>query len=222
MSKRLWTPLHNTFLANTRGSFTKAFTLFADTHAKLANEQTDPDIANMYNMLDPIFKDYAIIYANWQTIKGTYKGKTASLQDILENQMTEKLRVWEGAIRNVYTEDSPTEIEIFPNKRVPFLKGTYEKRIITVKVLADKLTEYAPLNAVQTQVISFYNTLESTRLKQQEKEGDVKRLSALLENQRIIVCKMIHGILGLLIFKYKDNPNDIARFFDFSLIRRTK
>ena len=222
MSKRLWAPLYNTFLANTRHSFTKALTLFADTHAKLANEQTDPDIANMYNMLDPIFRDYAIIYANWQTVKGTYKGKTASLQDILENQMTQKLRLWEGAVRNVYTEDSPTEIEIFPNKRAPFLKGTYVNRIIAIKALADKLTEYAPLNALQIQVISFYNTLESIRLRQQEKEGDVKRLSVLLENQRIIVCETMYAILGLLMFKYKSNPNDIARFFDFSLIRRTK
>lgn len=221
MATRQWIFLSNTFLVNTEGSFKKALSLFTDTHAKLRNEQADPDIAAMFAELDPVYQAYVTIYTNWEMTQGTYKGKTAGVEEILLEKMPVNLRLWEGAVRAVFPEDSPTETEIFPNKRSPFLSGTYEQRIMAVGALANKLTEYAALNATQLLVASFYNTLESTRLRQQEKEGDVKRLSTLLENQRIIVCRVMYGILGLLMHKYQTDTDDIARFFDLSLIRRT-
>lgn len=221
MATRQWIFLSNTFLVNTEGTFKKALSLFTDTHAKLRNEQADPDIAAMFAELDPVFQSYATTYANWAMVKGTYKGKTTGLEELMLEKMPLQLRKWEGGVRAVFDEDSADEVEIFPNKRSPFLNGSYEQRIAQVRALADKLTEYAALSATQVLVESFYNTLESTRLRQQEKEGDVKRLSVLLENQRIIVCHVMYGILGLLMHKYQTDTNDIERFFDLSLLRQT-
>lgn len=220
MPARQWFFLINPFATHTKGSFKKALTLFTDTHAKLQNEQADPDIANMLALLNPLFQSYVTVYTNWEIVQGTYKGKTAGLEEILINQMPINIRLWEGAVRAIFSEDTPTEIEIFPNKRAPFFSGTYEQRIAAVKTLAIKLAEYAALSVTQAQVAAFYNTLESTRLRQQQKEGDVKRLSALLENQRMIVCNAMYGILGLLVFKYQENASAIARFFDLTLLRQ--
>lgn len=222
MATRQWSFLSNPFAASTRNSFIKAEILFTDCHAKLQNENSDADIAIMFADLDPAYKAYQKMYAHWLSAKGSYKGKTAGLEELMSDNLPTELRKWEGAIRNQFTEDSPTEIAIFPNKRSPFFHGTYETRIIAVKSLAKKLLDYPSLTTTQIAVESFANLLETTRLVQQQNEGGVKQLSDLLEAQRIIVCKVLYGILGRLMNKYQEHPQTIAHFFDFSLFRRKK
>jgi len=221
MPPRNWIFSTNTFLSNTNGTYRKALRLFTDTHAKLFEEVADADIAVMHAELDPVFQSFVTTYNSWGAVKGTYHGKTVGLEEILIQNMPREVRKWEGAVRAVFVEDSPTEVEIFPNKRNPFLSGTYEDRISAVGALASKLLDYPALAATQLVVQSFYNQLEATRLLQQQKEGAVKALSVILENQRIIVCQVMFGILGLLIHKYKTDPNDLIRFFDLELLRST-
>ena len=221
MAKRTWIFLYNTFLVQTESSFRKALVLFTDTHAKLRNEQTDPDIATMLSYLEPPFLAYVKIYNTWGAVSGTYHGKTQSVEELLANDLPLQLRRWEGKVRSEFIEDSPTEREIFPNKRSPFLSGTYEDRISAIGSLAEKLIDFPQLSAVQAEVNSFYNLMESARLVQQQKEGDLKRLSDLLEAQRVLVAEELHGILGLLIHKYRKNPLNVERYFDLSLLRDT-
>lgn len=221
MANRDWIYVNNTFLVNTKNTYRKANKLFTDTYAKLTNESADPDIAVMVAEYEPVYQSFVTNYTNWGTIKGTYHGKTASLEELLVTNMPLQIRRWEGAVRAIFTEDSPTEKEIFPNKRTPFLSGYYDDRISAVKSLADKLLEYPALAATQLLVESYYNQLESTRLLQQQKEGSVAGMSILIENQRIIVCHVLYGILGLLMHKYKTDPNDLIRFFDLELLRST-
>ncbi len=221
MPPREWIYVNNTFLVNTKNTYRRANKLFADTYAKLTNEVADPDIALMVAEYEPVFESFVNNYANWKTAKGTYHGKTVNVEDLLGEQLKVNLRRWEGNIRAVFNEDTPTEIEIFPNKRTPFLQGTYEDRIIAMKALSDKLLEYPALAATQLLVESYYNQVKSSRLLQQQKEGSVGALSILIENQRIIVCHVLYGILGLLMHKYKTDPNDLVRFFDLELLRRS-
>lgn len=221
MANRDWIYVNNTFLVNTKNTYRKANKLFTDTYAKLTNESADPDIAVMVAEYEPVFESFVNNYANWKTAKGTYHGKTVNVEDLLGQQLTLNLKKWEGAVRAVFTEDTPTEIEIFPNKRTPFLQGTYDDRIIVMKALADKLLDYPALAATQLVVESYYNQVKSSRLLQQQKEGLVAGLSILIENQRIIVCQVLYGILGLLMHKYKTDPNDLIRFFDLELLRST-
>lgn len=215
-----WIFLSNTFEVQTRGTQVRALSLFTDTHAKLKNEDKDEDIAIMFVELDPVYNAYAQLYGQKQSIDGIYEGKTLGFEEILE-QMPTELRKWESKVRYFFPEDTPTEHEIFPNKRSPFLTGTYETRILAVSALAEKLGNYSDLSAAQLQVQSYYNLLQGARLAQQEKEGASKQLSNLLENQRVVVCEVMYGILGLLMHKFRSDRPQIARFFDLTLLRNT-
>jgi hypothetical protein len=196
-------------------------TLFADFHAKLKNEQDDADIAGMFIEFDNAYNPYSHLYAQWNTSESTYHGKTAGFEQLIQDDLLIEVRKWEGKVRAVFYEDSPTEIEIFPNKRAPFQTGTYEERISAIRGLATKLTEYPQLINVQAEVEAFYNQINLTRVTQQEKEGNVGRLSDKIENQRIVVCDVMYGILGQLMYKYRSSRHEITRFFDLSLLRQS-
>src|SRR5687768_7938891 len=128
--------LQNSFEIQTRGSHKKAVTLTTDTTDKL-RILSDPLLLAIYNNYLPHHDAYLALNAAVEMGEGTYKGKTLSFEIIIDS-VTGKLRLWEPPIRTIFPEDSPTEIEIFPNKRNPFLDGTYEQRLQAVKVLRDK------------------------------------------------------------------------------------
>ena len=124
-------------------------------------------------------------------------------------------------MRSVYIEDSPEEKGIFPNKRTPFLKGTYEDRILAVNVLYLKLNTDSNFTTLAPQVQSFYNVLLSARDTQQQQEGTLGLLSDTREQQRILMATELYGALGALMNKYKATPVSVAQFFDLSLLRET-
>lgn len=218
MSRELY-PIANTFEINTQGSHRKAFRVFTDTTAKLEAEIADPDIAVMYNEFQAVSKVYQTIYSQSKQTGFTYHGKTANLEQVLTAELPIELRKWEAKIRYHFYEDSPTEQEIFYNKRSPFLSGTYEDRITAISALSEKTKEFDVLADVQLQIESFYNLAQSARLVQQQNEGMVGKLSDLLENQRVLVCDVLYGVLGLLMHKYRHNRHQILRYFDWSLLR---
>lgn len=218
MSRTLY-PEANTFEINTQNSQKKAFRVFTDTMAKLKNEIADPDIAIMYNELEPVFTVYQTIYSQSKQTGFTYHGKTANVEQLLSTSLPNELRKWEAKIRYHFYEDSPTEQEIFYNKRSPFLSGTYEDRISAISALSEKTKEYSVLADIQLQIESFHNLVQSARLIQQQNEGMVGKLSDLLENQRVLVCDVLYGILGLLMHKYRHSRHQILRYFDWSLLR---
>jgi len=219
MATRPWIYISNTFDSNTKTSYKKMLTIGADTLSALENEQSDPDILAMFNELDPVYSSYASIYANWETASGIRKSKTQTVETLLNEQLPIELRKWEGVVRAVYVEDSPQERAIFPNKRKPFLDGTYEQRILAITTLINALTEDGSFAALIVNVQSFYNTVSSARNLQQQKEDAVEEQSDLLENQRVLLAQTLHGILGLLIHKYRTDAVQVERFFDLSLLR---
>src|SRR5690606_9019688 len=110
---------------------------------------------------------------------------------------------------------------IFPNKRTPFLQGTYEQRIGAIGTLAQKLNGMAGLAATHAQVQSFYNLALSTRLAQQQDEGSLAAMSDLREQQRIILADTLYGVLGYLMFKHREAREHIDNYFDLTLLRST-
>ena len=139
MLKQIWRYLINTFDVNTEGSNVKMLSLATDTHAKLHHEIADPDINAIFTSFDPFYNAYRQICINYDLAAGNYKGETRTFGEILDD-LPEEIRKWEAGVRVVYVEDSPQEIAIFPNKRTPFLQGTYEDRISAVGTLMEKLS----------------------------------------------------------------------------------
>jgi hypothetical protein len=218
MLKRPWIFLINTFEVNTRGSNVKMLSIITDTDAKLQNENAVPDILALYNLLHPIYDGYRQICINYDMVEGNYGGGTLAFENLMDTLPT-VLRTWEGPIRAVYFEDTPEERAIFPNKRTPFLQGTYEDRLSAIGTLSEKLSSIAVLNSTYLLVSSFYNLALSTRLAQQQGEGALGQVSDLREQQRIVAAQALYGVLGGLMLKFRNDPSQIERFFDLELLR---
>jgi hypothetical protein len=218
MLKRPWIFLINTFEVNTRGSNVKMLSIITDTDAKLQNENADPDILSLYNLIHPVYDSYRLICINYDMVEGNYGGGTLAFENLMDTLPT-VLRTWEGPIRAVYFEDTPEERAIFPNKRTPFLQGTYEDRLSAIGTLSEKLSGIAALNGTYLLVSSFYNLALSTRLAQQQGEGALGQVSDLREQQRIVAAQALYGVLGGLMLKFRNDPTQIERFFDLELLR---
>ena len=219
MATRPWIFQINTFDVNTRGSNVKMLSLATDTDAKLQNENADPDILELYNLLHPVYDTYRLVCINYDMAAGDYEGETLAFESIMDSIPTE-VRKWEGGVRAVYFEDTPEEKAIFPNKRNPFLNGTYEDRLSAIGTLAAKLNTDPALAATYTLVNNFYTSALAARLAQQQDEGALGQLSDLREQQRLLVAQAMYGVLGGLMLKFMATPDQIDRFFDLQLLRR--
>ena len=219
-SFNLWRPLINTFNANTATSNVKMLTLATDTHAKLKAEESSPPIAEILTVYEPVFFAYRDICQQYDFMVGDYRGATLGFENIIET-LPQVIRVWESAVRAVYVEDTPEERAIFPNKRTPFLSGTYENRLNAIGALATKTASIPALAGVAAQISSFYNTALAARLAQQTDEGSVGQITDLRENQRVLLSNELMGVLGKLMFIHRHNLVEVERYFDLSLLRRT-
>lgn len=209
--------LQNTFESQTRGSHKKAVSILTDTMDKMDG---NPAVMPIRSVFESHYTAYINLNDAVGLVEGTYKGKT-NLFELLIDGVKEKLRDWEGKIRGVFPEDSPTEIEIFPRKRTPFYDGTYEQRLGALRILRDKLQEYTPAHAVldpvQADVAAYYTLCNTARTTQQGKEGDLSSLRTEREVQRVITMNAYHGIVygGLLQMFYNDLER-ISDYIDFS------
>lgn len=216
---RSWIFLINTFFVNTKNSFKLALTLFEDTHAKLAAEaEHDTDIALIYTDFKAFYFAYKELYAQKQSYLGIYEGQTLNFETVI-GEMPQQVRRWEGIVRAMFIEDSPEERAIFPNKRNPFLQGSYEQRISAVETLSITLNTYPTLANVVNIVETYYNRLEGARLAQQKQEGQNDKLSGLLAKQHKITCEELYGVLGRLMHKFRYNPEYIGNFIEIGLLR---
>lgn len=224
MATRPWIFTSNTFEVNTRGSNKNMLSISTDTEAKLQAEISDADINVIYTDYFPVYEAYRQIYINYDVAAGNREGETLNFENLITTELQQKIRKWEGFVRSVYDEDSPEERSIFPNKRAPFLGGTYDDRISAVGSLAKRLTAdtNASIQGYAPTVQSFYNLLFSARDTQQNKEGLLGMLSDTREQQRILLANELYAVLGGLMRKFKSDPQQITRFFDLSLLRETE
>lgn len=219
--ERIFRMLQNSFEIQTRGSHKKAVSLLTDTVEKL-QASSNPLLVLIYTNFLPFFNAYITLNDAVGMLEGTYKGKTNLFETLIDG-VDIKLRQWEGAIRAVFIEDSPTEIEIFPNKRGPFQTGTYEQRLGAIRILRDKLLEYTAANPtlvpVQSDVAAFYTLCDTARATQQGKEGNLNDARSQREAQRVVTMNAYMGIVygGLLQQLYTDLTR-VGDFIDFSIL----
>ncbi len=220
MAKHTWSYLFNTFEKNTRHTNVKMLSIATDTYAKLQAQSHIAAVATILSSYEPVFQAYKNICAQYDMVAGTRKGETLQLKLLLDEQLHEELRKWEGAVRSVYVEDSAAEKAIFPKKRVPFLKGTYEDRILSINVLAKNLLKDGNFASLANQVQSFYNLLLSARDEQQQQEGKLGLLANTREQQRKLMATELYAAMAMLMYHFKSTPEKVAAFFDLSLLRQ--
>ena len=219
---RDWIFTTNTFEVNTRENFKRMLTLSLDHYGKLvAAAASNPEIVPLRDDYEPVNLKYQVCYSAWKAAEGTHEGSTLNVEELLE-QLNTEVRSWEGTVRYVFPEDSPNEKSIFPNKRAPFQKGTYEQRISAVKTLADKLATFTTqplLMTLSTTVMDFYNDIETARLKQTGDEMGISSSNVQLEDERIACAIGMYANLGRLMYIYRRSPTDVEQFWDLTLLR---
>ena len=219
--ERIFRMLQNSFEIQTRNTHKKAVSLITDSLQKLEAGSTAALVA-IYTAFLPFFNAYISLNDAVGLLEGTYKGKTNLFESLIDD-VSLKLREWEGKIRSEFPEDSPTEIEIFPNKRKPFYEGTYEQRLGAIRILRDKLLEYTvafpSLVPVQADVAAYYTLCEAARSTQQGKEGNLGELRIQRETQRVLTMQAYMGLVygGLLKIFYAD-LKQVGSFIDFPLL----
>lgn len=208
------------FIERLTRSTKKKLRMFAEDHyAALDEEKTNPLIQPLYDRTVTLHTDYKSDYDVWFSKRGIYKGKTAEFEGILL-QLPDKVAVWEAFVIITHPRESPTYIQIFPNGRSTFSRGTYEDRVSKVQALFNTLDTIAFANNPKADVQTFYNLMNTTRVAQQSAEQGVDNLSDSLEAKRISLSSLLYGNYGLLIDIFRDTPDEVNRFYDYSILRR--
>lgn len=217
-----WKYAYNTFDVRTRDSNRIMLSISTDVYSKLkAAGLTNAEIFVLFTTFEPVHLAYRAIYVNYEVMAGKRQGKTLNLFTLITEEMGLQIRDWERKVRNVYIEDSPEEKAYFPNKRSPFLNGTYEERIVAVAALGQLLAQDADasLVAYAPTVISFHNLLLAARDSQQQDEGSLAQLSTSRESQRLLLAQEMYAVLGGLMRIFKANPLAIEGYFPMELLR---
>ena len=222
MNEITWSYLQNPFDNVTKHSFKKMNILATDHHDKLANHLNDNFIADLYHQhfLDAYtkFKDaYAASIAN----VASYRGRTQMIEKLIAQLSNEKIKQWDIWIQNVYLEGTPEYSILMNQGRKPYQSGSYEARIMAVKVLSNLLKDFPLLNNVLTDVNNFYDTILKARSLQQGKENDEQILSMQLEEARKELAKAMQVVFAGLMFHYHQNIAFVETFYELKYLRAT-
>ncbi|MBL0308311.1 MAG: hypothetical protein IPP77_01000 [Bacteroidetes bacterium] len=221
-NKYPWHYLQNQFNNQTKGNFKKMLSLDNDHYGRLVQlAPSDPDIEALRAAYEPIHLAFVQLYSNWQGSEGSHESQTLSITNLF-SLLNVNLNIWEGPVFATYPKGSEQEKNIFPDRRMPFQKGTYETRIIAVKTLYEKLATYVgdpTLIALGNTVQSFYNVIDGARLLQQGGDASITGYSNALEAQRVLCAIEMYGHLGILMNKYRTTPLTVLEFWDMELLR---
>jgi hypothetical protein len=219
MAATKWKYEDNQFDNATKKSNKLMNRISSDHDSKLEAESANPDILKLHNRTRPFREDFSACYVNSISANAVYKGRTSAFDIVLKNLSSTKVEEWDDLIRIVFKKDTPTYIELFPRGRKPFQSGTYDQRIEEVLALGERLSPYAALAAVKTDVDNFGASMVAERNLQQQKEKLVSKAAELLETSRINMANMMYGNLGILMDLNRENPSAICGYFDLEAIR---
>lgn len=217
----LWHYLQNQFLNVTKESRKLAVIITNDHDSKLTAEAADPDILALSTRFNPLKVTLSTKYAGWIASTGIYKGETARVEQKLSVLSSAKIEEWDIQVQVVHTRDTPDYIAILPNYREPFQTGAIDQRIEQVRAFSTRLGGYPALAAVKTDVDTFLTELEGFRNTQQQKEELVGLASDEATDAVSAAMIMIYRNLGLLMDKFGNEPADVERFFEISLLQST-
>ena len=209
-----WFYLRNFFDNVTKNSMRRMYVMSRDHHDKLKNAAAnDPFIAQLFQQFLPYYKDFIDAYSNNSSMKAKYEGYTMKVVDLFL-QLTQKIKQWDIWIQNVYMEGTPEYQMILPNRRTPFQSGSYESRIGELRSLEKNLSNFPQLSNTHNDVSSFLQNIDQIRTDQQGVEQQDSENGVRLEEARIKLAKIMHGIFGALLYHYWENSVVVNTFYE--------
>ncbi len=219
--KRIWIYLINTFLVNTQKSPTKMLGIANDHDSRLNGAIGDPDILAIYTVFHALLLVFQNLYSAWKAAVSLRMSRTLSLTNQFRLLSETWIKAWEGKVHSVFPEGSPEALAIFPKKRAPFQKGTYDERINAVNTLSTSMSSHPSLATVKADVDAKYAILVAARDVQKQAMQNVSSASIEVEKQRTTMGQYLYKDLGLLMAKFFMDPTEVVQFYNLSLLRRS-
>lgn len=221
MLKKIWIFLSNTFLVVTATSFRKMLLIGTDHARKLDAEKSDPDIDFLLKRYEPVLENYKNALSRANANFGVQKSNTTVFKNYVEELYEVWMPAWEGKVFNIYPKGTPESIAIFPNQKGTVRKGTQEEMLLALKTLANVVNTFEPLKFLAEDIEAKRTLLEQAKGTQSTTKGKRGLYSDELEQQRKKLAAALYGNLGRLMDKFQDDPSQVERFFDLSLLRRS-
>lgn len=200
----------------TRNTRKKGLTFGVDALDKLEQEQSNPLILPLYNRTVAPVNEYKNAYSTWFTARNFYRGKTAAFEQKVA-AIPSKCERWEAFLLTTFPKSSPQYISVFPNGRAAVYSGTYEDKTAKLQALANSFgTITLPTNP-QAEVQTFHDEMKQLRTDQQMAEDAYDQASDIVEAKRLVMCTMLYKNYGALIDIFGETPDEVNRFFEWSI-----
>ena len=216
---KTWSFLFNPFYNATVNSYRAMNKIANYTASALDKRKADAFINSLLVVLSPFVTTYTNTYATWVSELGLQIGSTQSLASLLAELSATKIEDWETAIKGVYKSTTAQFTALFPYHRIPFQNGSQTDRINAVLALSKAIGSDAALATVKADVDAFYALLVAAYNTQKGNISGTGTNSDAVEAARVAVAIELYGVLGLLMNHYKNNPTEVANFFDLQTIR---
>ncbi len=222
MNSQPWSFAVNPFLTATNSSYANTQRINHFHLAALNTAQAnDTFFATMYNNYKPLHDAFEADYANFLAQSGTQQGSGLGLTALL-SETTTKINHWDALVQAVYAKGSSQYIALFPNGHTPFMHGTQESRINSVKALSIAIGNDAELSEVKTEADAFYTDLNAAFIIKTNEQNKTGIHSAACDADRTALCQQQYMNLGKLIAKFSQTPDAVASYFDLVNIRTHK
>lgn len=213
-----WYYVRNPFDNVTKNSYKRMVLLSRDTHDKLLQRSSDPDILPLYNTYLPKYQAFNQTYTQLQSNWGMYQAATLRTENLFL-ELSRKSKRWEAMVMVQYDDRSAEYLSLFPNNKIPFQSGAYDMRLEALSTLELSLGNYADLSAVLAEVTLFRADIEAARTKQQGYEQNDSQLRLDLEHQRADLAIALQRLLGGLLYLYAHDPAQIETFFELQYLQ---
>lgn len=195
--------------------------LIVDHNSKVKAVTTEPRIVAIQLRTATGRNNFVTGYSLYKTEEGVYRGLTLAVEQKLAQLSSTKISDWNIAVQVHFKEGTPTYRSIFPRGLSGIYQQTIDGTVVELRALGQRMEPFATLDATRTEVETFADELETLRDTQQQQEGIFEGSADALETLRLAAGNIMYANTGILMDVYFENPEEIERFFELSLIRDT-
>ena len=217
--KSTWQFASNTFLLLAERSLKRFYKFTFNFMEALQAEASDPKIEEIRHSINPSFTAFKAAYAGNKSQTGIRKGDTNQQNTLFDVLHKEKMPDWYRKIVVEHPPKTPDFIKIFPQGLAPFDNAPIEERLIYLNNVIATLGHYPAFSQIVAEMILFEKQIELARKAQQQSGTEVKVGSDDVKAKAETMAKEMYGALGMLMYQFRNNPENILKFFNLTLLR---
>ncbi len=218
MDTRIWHFLVNSFMIVTTGSY-RAMRVIANYTLDALNIPLNTFIFNLHGNLQPFVTAFLNAYDAWLAQLGTKISAVNSYYIALETLRSTDSKLWDRMVQTFYARGSTLYLKYLPHGKKDLQSGSQEDKHAEVERFALILVgdaNMASLLALVNAKLTIMNGLKSAK---NTGKSSANIFSDAVETARIALAKELYGVLGNLMYHFRDNPTLITPFFDITNIR---